>query len=107
MRSTGLQLDAVAGEAVDDQAADGAVARRDVEAGERAGAGAVQLDEGAPANPGWVVPSMVTGSMTWGRIEVGEMVCTPPPPTLNEIKSAPAVALASRIAWRSEPAPLL
>src|SRR5215475_7640091 len=45
-----------------------------------------------------------------GRSEAGTIVQTPPPSqpaplTLNAIVSMPAAALASRIAWRSDPGP--
>lgn len=58
---------------------------------------------GEPAKPGCVVASIVTGSVTDGSADVGAMVCAPPPPMLKSMTSAPA--LASRIAWRSDPAP--
>src|SRR5262245_14177709 len=41
-----------------------------------------------------------------GRAESGWIVCRPPPGMLNAMVSKPALALASRIACRSEPAPL-
>ena len=61
---------------------------------------------GVPAYPGWVVPSIVTGSVISGRADAGEMVWTPAPGIANTMMSAPGFALASRIAWRSDPAPL-
>ena len=47
--------------------------------------------------------------MTAGRAEVGRMVWAPGPEMLKAIRSGPltlGVLLASRMAWRSEPAPL-
>ena len=61
---------------------------------------------GVPLQPGWVVASIVTVSVISGRAESGEMVAGPPPPISKLIVSAPVPPLASRIAWRSEPAPL-
>src|SRR5216117_2826843 len=40
------------------------------------------------------------------KTDAGAIVCTPAPGMLNVIVSAPGFALASRIACRSEPAPL-
>jgi hypothetical protein len=60
---------------------------------------------GVPAKPGWVVPSIVTGSVTMGSGDCGAMVCGPlPMPKL--MMSTPALTFASRIAWRNEPEPL-
>jgi hypothetical protein len=42
-----------------------------------------------------------------GRPEAGWIVWTPVPGMLNAIVSAPTAALASRMAWRSEPGPEL
>ena len=61
---------------------------------------------GAPAYPGWVVASIVTGSVISGRAEAGEMVWTPVAGMAKTMTSAPTFALASRIAWRRDPAPL-
>ena len=47
----------------------------------------------------------MTGSVIAGSADVGEIVWTPEPVTLNAIVSGPEFALASRIAWRSVPAP--
>jgi hypothetical protein len=60
--------------------------------------------------PGWVYPSIRTGLTIAGSPVVGVMVHTPlpsqpAPVTPKAIVSRPAAALASRIAWRSEPAP--
>src|SRR2546430_16521983 len=41
-----------------------------------------------------------------GRSEAGVMSFAPPLPMENVIVSAPGAVLASRMAWRSEPAPL-
>src|SRR5262245_60859200 len=60
---------------------------------------------GVPAYPGCVVASSVVGCMTVGRPDVGAIVCTPEPGMAKTMVSGPAFALASRIAWRSEPAP--
>ena len=59
------------------------------------------------ANPTAVVPSIVTPvvSLSGGSAVAGEMTCAPPPAMLNWMTSAPGAALASRIAWRSVPAP--
>src|SRR5437773_6288123 len=62
---------------------------------------------GLPANPGWVVPSMVTGSVIVGRKNASIIVCTPAPGMLKTIVSAPGLALASRIACLSDPAPMV
>src|SRR5262245_19518707 len=48
---------------------------------------------------------MVTGSVMVGRTDVGAMVRTPAPGTLKAIRSAPGLALASRIACLNDPAP--
>ena len=61
---------------------------------------------GTPANPGWVLASRVSLSVIAGNGVSGWMVWTPAPGMANAIESAPAAALASRIAWRSEPSPL-
>jgi hypothetical protein len=62
------------------------------------------VTSGVPANPGWVVPSMTTGSVTTGRAAVTAMVCGPLAIWKRTV-SAPALALASSRAWRSDPAP--
>ena len=56
--------------------------------------------------PGWVYPSIDSMSVMLGRVERGEMVCTPPPGMLKAMRSLPALALASRRACLSEPGPL-
>src|ERR1044071_313489 len=48
---------------------------------------------------------MVTVSVTTGSGERGLMVWTPAPGMLKVMLSTPAVAFASRMAWRREPAP--
>src|SRR5262245_18538639 len=48
---------------------------------------------------------MVTGWVMAGRADAGWMVCTPPPPMSKAIALAPVAALATRIAWRSDPGP--
>jgi hypothetical protein len=49
--------------------------------------------------PGWVKPSMITGSpMMLGRLVWGEMVFTPVPGMSNSMVSSPATALASLMA---------
>jgi hypothetical protein len=60
---------------------------------------------GVPAKPGCDAPLMTTGSVIVGRGEVGLMVCTPGCGMLKVIVFVPVVALASRMACRSEPAP--
>src|SRR5258706_8904381 len=40
-----------------------------------------------------------------GRLLAGEMVCSPAPGMAKVMVSVPALPLASRMAWRSEPAP--
>src|SRR5262245_15297543 len=49
---------------------------------------------------------MVTVSVIAGSVDVGLIVWTPAPGIWKSIKSAPGAALAPRIAWRREPAPL-
>ena len=49
---------------------------------------------------------MTTGSVIVGRAEAGLIVCTPAPEMSNVIVSRPGLALALRIACRSEPGPL-
>ena len=61
---------------------------------------------GALLKPGCVEPSIVTGSVRIGSALAGTMA-NGPDAMLNAIVSAPAPALASSIAWRSEPAPAL
>ena len=51
--------------------------------------------------PGWVVPSMTTGSVMVGRGESIWMVWGPPPAMLKEMVFSPASALASSMAARS------
>ena len=46
-----------------------------------------------------------TASVRFGSGVTGVIVCTPLPTMLNWIVSAPGLAFASRIAWRSDPAP--
>ena len=73
----------------------------------RSGGGSVEVDERRAVHPGCVVPSMITGSVIVGRKLVGAIVCTPAPGMLKWISSnVPVLAFASRIAWRSDPAPL-
>src|SRR5579859_4919659 len=61
---------------------------------------------GVPAvQPGWLVPSTKTGFVIAGRAEASVMVCTPPPGILKVIEVKAGLALTSRIACRSEPAP--
>ncbi len=55
--------------------------------------------------PGCVYPLTVTGEVRIGSGETSVIVWTPEPTMLNAIVSGPALALASRIAWRSVPAP--
>ena len=57
-------------------------------------------------DPDCVYPSTVTGPVICGSALAGEMVWTPEPTIAKPIVSAPPAALASRIAWRREPAPL-
>src|SRR5205814_859164 len=49
---------------------------------------------GLPAKPGWVVPSMITGSLIVGSTDAGAIVCTPAPAILKAMKSVPGVAFA-------------
>src|SRR3954468_7326151 len=58
------------------------------------------------SKPGWVVALIVSGAVIGGRLDASAIVFTPFPTMLNVITSAPAVALASMIAWRSDPAPV-
>src|SRR2546425_387665 len=58
---------------------------------------------GIPAYPGCVRPSIVTVSVIAGRTAI--ILRGPDPGILNAMRSAPELALASRIAWASEPAP--
>ena len=60
---------------------------------------------GVPVNPGCVVPSIVVGPVIAGSGDATVMVCGPEP-RAKEMTSAPALALALRIACRSEPAPV-
>src|SRR6266851_1378689 len=60
---------------------------------------------GVPANPGCVVPSMVSGSLIAGNCEASVISCAPEP-ILKLMTSAPAFAFASSIACRNEPDPL-
>ena len=48
---------------------------------------------------------MTAGSVIGGSGDITLMVCTPPPGTSNVMTFAPGVALAVRIAHRSEPGP--
>src|SRR5687767_3194978 len=54
--------------------------------------------------PGCVEPSRIVGFEIAGRLLLGAIVLAPLP-IANLIVSAAVVLLASRIAWRSEPAP--
>ena len=60
---------------------------------------------GLSVKPGWVVPSMITGSVITGNADRSWIVCCPPPAMLNVIVSSPELALASRMTWRKEPVP--
>src|SRR5262249_39505584 len=55
--------------------------------------------------PGWVYPSIVTGSVTAGNAEAGLIVWTPSPGMLKAIVSAPGAALARAMTSRREPSP--
>src|SRR5260370_37979602 len=55
---------------------------------------------GLPAKPGWVVPSMITGSVIVGSADAGAIVCTPAPAILKAMKSGPGVAFARASAPR-------
>src|SRR4051812_39277209 len=48
---------------------------------------------------------MTTASVIVGKVDAKAIVCTPPPAMLKLIVSAPALAFALMMAWRSEPAP--
>ena len=61
---------------------------------------------GVPAKPGCVVPSIVTGSVIVGSVLMRLIVNGPAPGMLKEIKSAPGVSLASRMANCKEPGPV-
>ncbi len=58
------------------------------------------------AAPGWAQPSISTGPVTEGRRDSAVIVCGPAPGIAKAMMSGPPAALASRIAWRSEPGPL-
>ena len=60
---------------------------------------------GEPAKPGCVVPSIKTGLVTVGNAEPVDRVRTRAG-DVNVMLSTPVLALALRIACRSEPAPL-
>ena len=60
---------------------------------------------GVPEYPGCVVASIATWSPIDGSGFGTLMICAPPPPMLNMMVSAPEFVFASRMAWRSEPAP--
>src|SRR5271157_3926701 len=62
---------------------------------------------GAPAKPGWEVPSRITGTVIAGSAESGLIVCTPEPGMLKSIVWTPEAALTLRIACRNEPGPEL
>ena len=49
---------------------------------------------------------MVIGVAMIGSSESGVIVCTPAPGMAKAIVSGPGLALASSIAWRSEPGPV-
>jgi len=63
---------------------------------------------GVPANPGCVVPSIVTPSTTTivGKSDASTIECVPEPVMLKAIVCGPAALLASVMAWRSEPTPV-
>ena len=71
----------------------------------RRGRGAAQPFVLAEA-PGCEYPLIVTPSVLAGSAVAGTIVCTPPPVMLKAIVSGPGLALASRIACRSDPTPL-
>jgi len=52
------------------------------------------------------MPSIINGSVMFGKTLSKWIVCTPEPGMLNWIVCTPAVALAYWIAARSEPVPL-
>jgi hypothetical protein len=60
---------------------------------------------GAPAKPGWVVPSIVSGCVIVGRTLRSVIDCAPVP-IANVMVSAATVSSASAIAFRREPFPL-
>ena len=60
---------------------------------------------GLPAKPGWVVASSSVGWAMAGSAVLGEIVLAPEP-MANLMVSSAIVLLASRMAWRTEPAPL-
>jgi hypothetical protein len=57
---------------------------------------------GFPLNPGAVAPSIVSGPVIAGKAVLPTKIW---PAWVNWIVSSPDAALASRIAWRSEPGP--
>src|SRR6266540_4591540 len=59
---------------------------------------------GVPAKPGWLVPFIVTASVTAGRGESGLIVYGAGPGMLKLIVSTPGLRFASRIACLREPA---
>ena len=60
-----------------------------------------------PEKPGCVVPSIVipVRNAIAGRSVASAIECGPEPAMLNAMMCGPAAPLASRIAWRSDPAP--
>ena len=60
---------------------------------------------GLPEYPDWLAPSIVTELVIVGNDEAGAIVWTPEPPMAKSIVLDPPAALASVIAWRSDPAP--
>jgi hypothetical protein len=62
---------------------------------------------GWPVKFVWVVPSMVTASVTEGSGDAGMMVYGFVPGIRKLIKSAPGASLASMMACRKEPTPVL
>jgi hypothetical protein len=61
---------------------------------------------GVPANPGCVVPSIVSGSVMAGNGEPTKRNWMPVPGILKFIVSGPEIAFASVIACRSDPGPM-
>src|SRR5215470_6512820 len=57
------------------------------------------------AAPGWVYPSIATGSLTSGSAEAGEIVVARFVMAKEIVSPALIAAFASRIAWRKEPGP--
>jgi hypothetical protein len=63
------------------------------------------VDSVASEAPGWVYPSIITGSVMASKAVAGCIVCGPAPGISKSIVSKPGFVFAWLIASRSEPAP--